>query len=154
MTVDSATQEREQTAEAPQTAPTEQTDQTDGPAATENAPANQKADQGADESAKPKRGRPKGASARKTRTVELTLTVTGTADGEWQAELKHGSKWVARGLEIPAAAVSRAAKELHAELSGPIDEVINAAREQQQAKVAQLEAELEQARQALAELEA
>lgn len=101
---------------------------------------------------KAQRGRPKG-SARKTRTVELTLTVTGTADGEWQAELKHGSKWVARGLDIPAAAVSRAAKELHEELSAPIDEVINAAREQQQAKVAQLEAELEQARQALAELE-
>lgn len=105
------------------------------------------------EQAKPKRGRPKGASARKTRTVELTLTVTGTADGEWQAELKHGSKWVARGLEIPAAAVSRAAKELHAELSEPIDEVINAAREQQQARVAQLEAELEQAKQALAHLD-
>ncbi|PXY31210.1 DUF6319 family protein [Prauserella muralis] len=102
---------------------------------------------------KPKRGRPKGSGARKTRTVELTLTVTGTADGEWQAELKHGSKWVARGLDIPAAAVSRAAKELHAELSGPIDEVINAAREQQQAKVAELEAELERAKQALAELE-
>ncbi|WP_024875443.1 DUF6319 family protein [Saccharomonospora piscinae] len=100
----------------------------------------------------PQRGRPK-SSARKTRTVVLTLTVTGTADGEWQAELKHGSKWVAKGLDIPAAAVSRAAKELHEELSVPIDEVINEAREQQQAKVAQLEAELERAKQALAELE-
>jgi hypothetical protein len=49
--------------------------------------------------------------------------------------------------------VSRAAKELHVDLAGPIDEVINAAREQQAAKVAQLEAELEQAKQALAELE-
>ncbi|SFB60969.1 hypothetical protein SAMN05216266_1274 [Amycolatopsis marina] len=105
------------------------------------------------EPAKSKRGRPKATSAKKTRTVELTLTVTGTADGEWQAELKHGSKWVARGLDIPAAAVSRAAKELHVDLSGPIDDVINAAREQQQAKVAQLEAELQQAKQALAELE-
>ncbi|MDV6012182.1 DUF6319 family protein [Haloechinothrix sp. LS1_15] len=100
-----------------------------------------------------KRGRPKGASAKKTRTVQLTLTVTGTADGNWQAELKHGGTWVARGLDVPASAVSRAAKELHDELSGPIDDVINAAREQQQAKVAQLEAELEQAKKALAELE-
>lgn len=100
------------------------------------------------------KGTGKGKSGvRKTRTVELTLTVTGTADGEWQAELKHGSKWVAKGLDIPAAAVSRAARELHEDLSGPIDEVIDAAKEQQQAKVAQLEAELEQARQALAELE-
>ncbi|MEQ0559039.1 DUF6319 family protein [Amycolatopsis sp. NEAU-NG30] len=110
-----------------------------------------------EEAPKPKRGRPKGAAtastAKKTRTVELILTVTGTADGEWQAELKNGSKWVAKGLEIPAAAVSRAAKELHAELSGPIDEVINQAREAQAAKVAALEAELEKAKQALAELD-
>lgn len=116
--------------------------------AAESAPAP------ADEEAKPKRGRPKGAAARKTRTVELTLTVTGSADGDWQAELKHGSTWVARGLAISAAAVSRAAKELHGDLSTPIDEVINEAREQQKAKVAQLEAELEQAKQALAELDA
>ena len=102
---------------------------------------------------KPKRGRPKGTAAGKTRTVELMLTVTGTADGDWQAELKHGGTWVAQGLAVSAAAVSRAAKELHAELAAPIDEVINAAREQQKAKVAQLEAELEQARRALAELE-
>ncbi|WP_115944699.1 DUF6319 family protein [Amycolatopsis thermalba] len=105
------------------------------------------------EEAKPKRGRPKGTAAKKTRTVELTLTVTGAADGEWQAELKHGSKWVAQGLKIPASAVSRAAKELHEDLSIPIDEVINAAVEQQKAKVAALEAELEQAKQALAELD-
>lgn len=106
-----------------------------------------------DDEQKPKRTKAKSTSARKTRTVELTLTVTGTADGEWQAELKQGSKWVARGLEIPAAAVSRAAKELHDELSVPIDEVINAAREQQQAKVAQLEAELEEAKKTLAHLD-
>jgi hypothetical protein len=113
----------------------------------ENAPE-------ATEAAQPKRGRQKGAAARKTRTVELTLTVTGTADGDWQAELKHGSTWVARGLAVSASAVSRAAKELHTDLSTTIDEVINEAREQQLAKVAQLEAELEQAKQALAELDA
>lgn len=106
------------------------------------------------EEAKPKRGRAKGAAARKTRTVELTLTVTGSADGDWQAELKHGSTWVARGLVISASAVSRAAKELHGDLSTPIDEVINEAREQQRAKVAQLEAELQEAKQALADLDA
>jgi hypothetical protein len=125
------------------------------PAASEDpAPA----EPAAEEAPKPKRGRPKGAAtastAKKTRTVELILTVTGTADGEWQAELKNGSKWVAKGLEIPAAAVSRAAKELHSDLSGPIDEVINQAREAQAAKVAALEAELEKAKQALAELDA
>jgi hypothetical protein len=39
------------------------------------------------EPVKPRRGRPKGSTARTTRTIELTLTVTGTADGDWQAEL-------------------------------------------------------------------
>jgi protein-tyrosine-phosphatase len=144
MTVDSLTQQRDDTTEAEQAGNGEVPDGPTEPQETQPT---------AEDSAKSKRGRPKGATARKTRTVELTLTVTGTADGEWQAELKHGSKWVARGLDIPAAAVSRAAKELHVDLSGPIDDVINAAREQQQAKVAQLEAELQQAKQALAELE-
>ncbi|MFD2417601.1 DUF6319 family protein [Amycolatopsis pigmentata] len=117
-------------------------------AADADAPAT---DNGA-EAAQPKRGRAKGAG-RKTRTIELTLTVTGTADGDWQAELKQGSTWVARGLAVSSSAVSRAAKELHTDLSTPIDEVINEAREQQKAKVAQLEAELEQAKQALADLD-
>jgi hypothetical protein len=121
---------------------------------TASAEADAPAETPAEEAPKPKRGRPKVATtAKKTRTVELVLTVTGTADGEWQAELKNGSKWVAKGLEIPAAAVSRAAKELHQDLSGPIDEVINQAREAQAAKVAQLEAELEKAKAALAELD-
>ncbi|NIJ10043.1 hypothetical protein FHU38_000387 [Saccharomonospora amisosensis] len=148
MTVDTATQQ------APQETAQEQ-DQTSPAAGGGDAAASAQDPNTAEdrqEKGKAQRGRAKG-SARKTRTVELTLTVTGTADGEWQAELKHGSKWVARGLDIPASAVSRAAKELHEDLSTPIDEVINAAREQQQAKVAELEAQLEQAKQALAELE-
>ncbi|MEJ3654682.1 DUF6319 family protein [Actinomycetes bacterium KLBMP 9759] len=100
-----------------------------------------------------RRGRPKGSTAKTTRTVELTLTVSGTADGDWQAELKQGSSWLTRGLPVTAAAVSRAAQELSAELSEPIDAVIGAAREHRAAKVAALEAELEQARKALAEID-
>ncbi|WP_410637227.1 DUF6319 family protein [Amycolatopsis sp. lyj-346] len=161
MTVDVLTHD-EETAEAPAPVSTPEVS-TDEAAVTESAspaaPSEGSAEPAAEEEApKPKRGRPKGAAtastAKKTRTVELILTVTGTADGEWQAELKNGSKWVAKGLEIPAAAVSRAAKELHSDLSGPIDEVINQAREAQAAKVAALEAELEKAKQALAELDA
>lgn len=103
---------------------------------------------------KRRRGRPKStSSARTTRMVELTLTVSGTADGEWQAELKQGTSWLTRGLPVSAAAVSRAAQELSAELSGPIDALIGAAREQRAARVAALEAELEQARKALAEMD-
>jgi hypothetical protein len=106
-----------------------------------------------DEPEKRRRGRPKGASsARTTRMIELTLTVSGTADGDWQAELKQGSTWLSRGLPVTAAAVTRAAQELHAELAGPIEAVIGAAREQRAARVAALEAELEQARKALAEI--
>ena len=105
---------------------------------------------------KRRRGRPKGSTstARTTRVVELTLTVAGGADGEWQAELKQGPSWISRGLPINAASVLRAAQELHPELAEPIEAAIGAAREQRAARVAALEAELEQARKALAELEA
>jgi hypothetical protein len=103
-----------------------------------------------------RRGRPKGSTsaARTTRVVELTLTVSGGADCEWQAELKQGAAWVTRGLPVTAAAVAKAAQELSPELAEPIDAAIGAARERRAARVAALEAELEQARKALAELEA
>ena len=58
-----------------------------------------------------------------------------------------------RGLPVTAAAVSRAAAELHVFLAEPIDAVIGAAREQRAARVAALEAELEQARKAVLEME-
>jgi uncharacterized protein DUF6319 len=99
-----------------------------------------------------KRGRPKGQVTRKPTAIELTLTVSGTADGDWHAELRHGATWIARNLPVPASAVARAAKELHDDLANPINEVIQAARSQQEARVAALEAELEKARKALAEM--
>jgi hypothetical protein len=95
----------------------------------------------------------KKAPGKKTKTLELTLTVTGTADGEWRAELKQGSTYLARNLAVAAAAVSRAAKELHEDLSTPIDGLIEEARAQQAARVAALEAELEAARKVLADLD-
>lgn len=104
----------------------------------------------ADAEAKPAK-RPK-STAKKTRTVELTLTVTGTADGEWQADLVHGTKRVVQGLPISAAAVSRAAKELHDDIAGGIDEVIEAARAQHRTRMEELEAELAKVKAALAEL--
>lgn len=101
----------------------------------------------------PKKAPAKRGPGKKTKTLELTLTVIGTADGEWRAELKQGTTFLARDLAVAAAAVSRAAKELHEDLSTPIDAVIEEARSQQAAKVAALEAELEAARKALAELD-
>jgi polyhydroxyalkanoate synthesis regulator phasin len=103
----------------------------------------------------PKRGRPRKqqGTARKTRTVELILTVTGTADGDWQAELTHAGKRVVQGLSVAASAVSRAAKELHPDISGGIETVISAARAQHQARMDELQAELDRVKQALAELD-
>jgi hypothetical protein len=103
-------------------------------------------------SEKPKKSAARRATGKKAKTLELTLTVIGTADGEWRAELKQGTTHLARDLAVAAAAVSRAAKELHEDLSAPIDRVIEEARSQQAAKVAALEAELEVARRALADL--
>ncbi|KAA0118861.1 hypothetical protein CIW51_08710 [Mycolicibacterium sp. P9-22] len=93
------------------------------------------------------------ATGKKAKTIELVLTVTGTADGEWRAELKQGNSYLARDLAVAAAAVSRAAKELHQDLATPIDAIIDEARVQQAAKVSALEAELEAARKALADLD-
>lgn len=105
------------------------------------------------EPAPAKRGRKPGSTARKTRTVELTLTVTGTLDGEWQADLSHSGSRVLQGLQIPAAAVSRAAAELHEDISKAIESVLDVARQQHQARLAELEAELSKVKQALADLQ-
>ncbi|PPK71000.1 DUF6319 family protein [Actinokineospora auranticolor] len=93
------------------------------------------------------------STAKKTRTVELTLTVTGTAEGEWQAELTQGGKRLLQGLTVPAAAVSRAAAELHEDISKAIETVLDTAREQHRARMEELEAELSKVKAALAELQ-
>ena len=102
---------------------------------------------------KPKHETTKKHFRQQTESLELTLSVTGTADGEWRAELKQGTTYLARNLAVAAAAVSRAAKELHEDLSSPIDELIEEARSQQAAKIAALEAELDAARKTLADLD-
>lgn len=101
----------------------------------------------------PKKAPAKRAAGKKSKTIELTLTVTGTADGDWHAELKQGSNYLARDIAVAAAAVSRAAKELHDDLATPIDAIIDEARSVQAARVAALEAELQAARAALAGLD-
>ncbi|XVV05885.1 DUF6319 family protein [Actinosynnema sp. CA-248983] len=138
----------------------EQEDQVDAvPAATqqEEAPATPEAPEAEAPVAeapapKPAKAKATKSTAKKTRTVELTLTVTGTADGEWQADLVHGTKRVVQGLVISAAAVSKAAKELHEDIAGGIEEVIEAARSQHRTRMEELEAELAKVKAALAEL--
>ena len=103
--------------------------------------------------AAPTKPAPRKTAGKKAKTIELVLTVTGTADGEWRAELKQGGNYLARDIAVAAAAVSRAARELHQDLATPIDAVIEEARFQQAAKVSALEAELEAARKVLADLD-
>lgn len=122
-------------------------------AAEKAAPAEAPAPAEAEAPAPAKRGRKPGSTAKKTRTVELTLTVTGTLDGEWQADLSHSGSRVVQGLAIPAAAVSRAAAELHEDISKAIESVLDVARQQHQARLAELEAELSKVKQALADLQ-
>jgi hypothetical protein len=92
------------------------------------------------------------STAKKTRTVELTLTVTGTAEGEWQADLVHGTQRVVSGLVIPAIAVAKAAKELHEDIAQGIESVLDAARDQHRTRMEELEAELSRVKAQLAEL--
>nr|WP_246030201.1 DUF6319 family protein [Saccharothrix variisporea] len=128
-------------------------DAAQAPTQQEEAPATPEAPATTEAPApKPAKAKATKSTAKKTRTVELTLTVTGTADGEWQADLVHGTKRVVQGLSISAAAVSKAAKELHEDIAGGIDEVIEAARAQHRTRMEELEAELAKVKAALAEL--
>jgi hypothetical protein len=101
---------------------------------------------------KPKKATRAKSTAKKTRTVELTLTVTGSLDGAWQADLMHGSTRVVQGLTIAATAVAKAAQELHPDIAAKIDEVITAAREQHEARLRELQEEMAKVKQALADL--
>jgi len=134
------------------TAPT--TEATTAPAPDDTEQDNESKDVVGADDAKPKQRRPrKQSTAQKTRTVELTLTVTGTLEGEWQADLVHAGTRVVQGVTVPAIAVSRAARELDPTIAEAIESVISAAREQHQQRLAELEAELNKVKQALADLD-
>ncbi|MGN2636327.1 DUF6319 family protein [Nocardia takedensis] len=95
----------------------------------------------------------KTAAPRKSRTAaEVTVTLTGTADGEWTVDVVNGKKRTIRGLAVTSAAVAQAAKVLHPEVAEVVAGILEAARGVQQAKVAQLQAELAEARKLLEEL--
>jgi hypothetical protein len=82
----------------------------------------------------------------------VTVTLTSTPDGEWAVDVMTGSKRAVRAQSVPAASVASAARALGGDIEQAIEGALAAARSQQLAKVAQLEAELEVARLALAEL--
>ncbi|WP_406232305.1 DUF6319 family protein [Nocardia sp. NBC_01009] len=92
------------------------------------------------------------AAARKVKAPEVTVTLTGTADGEWSVDVISGKKRAVRGLPVASSAVAQAAKVLHPEVAEVVAGILDAAREVQQVKVAQLAAELEEAKRLLEEL--
>jgi len=94
----------------------------------------------------------KAPAARKRTAPEVTVTLTGTPDGEWAVDVVNGKKRTIRGLPVTSAAVAQAAKVLHPEVAEVVAGILEAARGVQQAKVAQLQAELEEARKLLEEL--
>ncbi|MGQ4614405.1 DUF6319 family protein [Nocardia sp. R7R-8] len=94
----------------------------------------------------------KATAARKAKAPEVTVTLTGTADGEWSIDVVSGKKRTLRGLPVAGSAVAQAAKILHPEVAEVVAGVLDAVRGVQEAKVQQLQAELEEARRLLNEL--
>jgi hypothetical protein len=82
----------------------------------------------------------------------VTVTLSSTSEGEWTVEVLTGSRRSVKPQPIGAGAVASAARALGGEIEAAIEGALQAAREQQQARVARLEAELASARQALDEL--
>ena len=94
----------------------------------------------------------KTAAARKTKIPEVTVTLNGSAEGEWTVDVMTGKKRTARALPVPGHAVAQAAKLLHPEVAEVVDGLLETVRDAQQARVQQLQDELEQARKVLQEL--
>lgn len=94
----------------------------------------------------------KAPAVRKAKVAEVTVTLTGTTDGEWTVDVVNGKKRSVKGLAVSSAAVAQTAKILHPEVEEVVAGILEAAREAQLAKVTQLQAELEAARKLLEEL--
>lgn len=95
---------------------------------------------------------PRTAARRGKQPAEVTVTLNSTPQGEWTVEVMVGKKRTVRAVPVPAAAIAKAAKELPDQVEEAISAVMAAAREQYEARVAQLQAELEAARRALDDL--
>ncbi|MGW4772069.1 DUF6319 family protein [Nocardia sp. NPDC004278] len=92
------------------------------------------------------------AARAKAKAPEVTVTLTGTADGEWSVDVVSGKKKSVRGLPVTSSAVAQAAKVLHPEVAEVVAGILEAARVVQESKVHQLQAELAEAKRLLEEL--
>ncbi|GAA0516008.1 hypothetical protein GCM10011581_47500 [Saccharopolyspora subtropica] len=110
------------------------------------------------QAAKPQATKPRaakqasGTARRKPVIGGATVTLTADQDGQWSVEVTTGKKRVVRPTPVAASAVAQAAKALHDQVAAAVEPLIEAAREQQRARVEQLRAELEAAQAALDEL--
>jgi hypothetical protein len=102
--------------------------------------------------AKPEPAKPRRQSGRSKPLAPITVSLTSTQDGDWTVEVHSGSRRTVRAQPVSPSAVALAARALGGDIETAIEGAINAAREQQRARVEQLEADLAAARQALDEL--
>lgn len=104
--------------------------------------------------ASPAEARP-AAPARRGRPpapAEVTVTLTSNESGDWTVEVVVGKKRTVRPVPVAPADVAKAARALPAQVADAVDRALESARRQQQARVAQLEAELAEAQRALKDL--
>ncbi|MER5391616.1 DUF6319 family protein [Saccharopolyspora sp. NPDC002686] len=124
------------------------------PAAESGATAKPSAGGAQPSTAKPGAGT--AAAKRKPRPPKAvggaTVTLTADEDGQWSVEVSTPKKRVLKPTQVQAGAVAQAAKVLHDDVAAAVEPLIEAAREQQKAKVEQLRAELAAAEAALDDL--
>jgi uncharacterized protein DUF6319 len=97
------------------------------------------------------RRRASGAHAT-ARPSEVTVTLTGSAEGEWTVEVMIGRKRAVRPTPVQPADIAQAARSLPAAVTEAIEASLDAARQRQLERVEQLRVELEAAQRALEEL--
>jgi hypothetical protein len=100
----------------------------------------------------PRRASRGNSDAAQAKSAEVVVTLTSTAAGEWTVDVVVGKKRAVRNAAVAPAEVAKAARALPTAVGEAIDAALSTARAQQQARVAALRAELEQAQRALNDL--
>jgi uncharacterized protein DUF6319 len=118
----------------------------ESPAPPREVPARNGSVPPAAEEKKPARARPV------ARPVEVTVTLSSTADGEWTVEVVTGRKRTVRPTPVQPAEVAKAARSLPGAVAEAIESSLAAARQRQIERVERLRAELDAAQRALQDL--
>lgn len=116
-----------------------------GPSAERSGPA-----QRPDDAAKPRSAA--GTQRKPRQRTGATVTLTADHTGQWSVEVSSGKKRVLRPRPVSAASVAQAASALHNDVAEAVEPLLAAAREDQQARVEQLQQELAEAQRMLDEL--